>query len=85
MARGRPRKYRTKKLSKAAKAQNTKLFATSELAVDCRWYERQKLKRLPQSLGPLERLQQTIMKSMNCGWTKSWEGKLHVVMPCRMY
>ena len=82
MARGRPRKYRTKKLSKAAKAQNTKLFAMPDVAVDCSWYERQKLKRLPQSLGPLESLQRTVMESMRKSWNSEAAPHVGYAMSC---
>ena len=63
MSRGRPRKYRTKSESKAAKKIHTKLFNLYNHA-DGSWYEREKAKRLRQPKGPLETLELEVTESM---------------------
>ena len=62
MARGRPRKYKTKKLSKEAKRKNTKMFVTHEVLYNTSWYQRKTAKRKLRAL--LENLEGRIIKNL---------------------
>jgi hypothetical protein len=65
MSRGHPRKYRTKRESKAAKKQSTKLLVTFKLSANESWYEREKAKRLYRPTNPLEVLQLDVIENMH--------------------